>query len=82
MNPQPLVTCPTDKVGTDDVRWSMMTAVLHRQRDNRVEAARKVIRSRSKLISKEQRLLMHSIIDGRGDMILQKLTRFGVLEQP
>lgn len=75
----PLVSCPAAFVGCEtDMRWVMMTAVIHRQREARVTAARRVIRSRSGHISKRQRALMHAIIDGSGDLILQKSAAFGL----
>ena len=75
---EPLVTCPNDKIGTDDMRWQMVVAVAARTRTMRLDAARRVIRSRSGLISQAQRRLMHSIIEGTGDAILQKCLQYGI----
>lgn len=68
-----LATCPTDKVGTSDVRWRMIAMFTHRLRSERVANAERVIRSRSKHATVEVKAAARSIIDGPGDLLGQKV---------
>jgi hypothetical protein len=81
MVPEPIVTVP-QSARKDDLRWSIMKMVAHRLRDQRVEHARRVLRSRSKHVEPRHRELAQSIIDGPGDLIGAKASHDWVAMPP
>lgn len=69
----PIVTCPLSAVGDEtEMRWCMMAAVLHRDRERRVHFAQVVLESDDPVVGDDGRALMAGIIDGSEDLIWQK----------